>query len=417
MRRHRVVTFFTLLSLIAALSACLASPGTSANLEIEIQVDGEIINVEMPGGSTVFDALETSGIDLGSNDQVDPPNFAILTNGSSITVVRVVETVEVETEVVPFLRQILPNEALPEGDTRLVQAGVMGLEEVTYRIRQEGGKDPIKIAINRILVEDPVPEILMVGVQSSFVPVTFSGRIAYASAGNAWLIEGETGNRNPLVLSGDLDGRIFQLSPDGRWLLFTRASADENSINSLWIVKTTSTLPEPIDLKVENIIHFSAWAPNSSNEQETYTIGYSTVEPRSSAPGWQANNDFLLLELDETGVIVDEQSFIEPNPGGQYGWWGTSYSWSPTGERLAFARADSIGLLDLDQGSLNPLVEITPFQTFGDWAWVCRNYTFSNFRGLGLGATNRMEFRRENPFLYRSRKPTLPRKSRSLPGF
>jgi len=359
-------------------AGCVGLLDKGTQVEIAIQADGELIRFDLAPGSTVFDALEKSGIELGVNDRVEPPSFTLISEATSISVFRVTETLAIETHPIPFEGKILRSEALPEGETRLLQAGKMGLEEITYRIIEEQGKQAIKVAVNYVVLEQPVPEILMIGERSTFIPVTFSGVIVYASAGNAWLIEGETGNRRPIVLSGDLDGRVFQLSPDGQWLMFTRQL--EGEINSLWIAKTSSILPEPISLEATNIIHYSEWGPSIASADIAaddiasvdiaYSIAYSTVEQRSSAPGWQANNDLHLLSLDETGIILDQRTILESNPGGLYGWWGTSFSWSPNIDRMAFARADGIGLLDLNQGSLESLTGITPFQTFGDWAWV-----------------------------------------------
>lgn len=352
------------------MAGCLGLSNEGTFIDVEIHADGELIQVDLAPGSTVFDALEKSGVELGAIDRVEPPSFTVISESTIISVFRVAETLQIETQPIPFERQILRSEALPKGETRLLQAGKMGVEEITYRIVQEQGKETIKIALNYVVIEQPIPEILMIGEQSSFIPVTFSGVMAYVSAGNAWLIEGETGYRRPILLAGDLDGRVFQLSPDGQWLLFTRKLEDE--INSLWIAKTRSILPEPISLEATNIIHYSEWGPDAGSDDSeiAYSIAYSTVEERPSAPGWQANNDLHLLTLNETGILLDQRTIIESNPGGLYGWWGTSFSWSPNRNRMAFARADGIGLLDLNRGSIESLIGITPFQTFGDWAWV-----------------------------------------------
>jgi hypothetical protein len=37
---------------------------------------------------------------------------------------------------------------------------------------------------------------------------------------------------------------------------------------------------------------------------------------------------------------------------------------------IAFARPDSVGLVDLVDGGLKVLMELLPYQTGGDWAWV-----------------------------------------------
>jgi hypothetical protein len=46
------------------------------------------------------------------------------------------------------------------------------------------------------------------------------------------------------------------------------------------------------------------------------------------------------------------------------------FAWSADGKLLAYARPDSLGLVDLDNGKLEPLMDLTPLQTHSDWAWV-----------------------------------------------
>jgi len=71
-------------------------------------------------------------------------------------------------------------------------------------------------------------------VQSSIAPVSLPSPLVYLSNGNAWVMDQSTANRYLLVATGDLDGRVFTLSEDGKWLLFTRTEEDEEIINSLW---------------------------------------------------------------------------------------------------------------------------------------------------------------------------------------
>lgn len=180
------------------------------------------------------------------------------------------------------------------------------------------------------------------------------------------MMEGDTGNRIPLITTSDLDGRIFNLSDDGSRLLFSRKPANEtNAINSLWVLNLASGQSEPAGLGIENVIHFAGWAPGSTD-----TIYYSTVEPRSAAPGWQANNDLKSAVIGADGLILDTQTVIGANSGGIYGWWGTQFAWSPDGSQLAYARPDAVGLVDFENGAYYPLVDILPFQTVSDWAWV-----------------------------------------------
>jgi hypothetical protein len=190
--------------------------------------------------------------------------------------------------------------------------------------------------------------------------------LAYASGGNAWVMRDSSGSRRPLVVTGDLDGRVFRLSPDGRWLLFTRRPPQgQEGINSLWAASTTEANPEPIDLDAENVVHFADWAPTVP----PLTVAYSTVEPSPAAPGWQANNDLILVTFNASGRLTGRRTVLEPSAGGQYGWWGTTYAWA-SDTLLAYARADGVGTVDLHGAALSPLLDIVPLQTLGDWAWV-----------------------------------------------
>jgi hypothetical protein len=353
------------------ISACASTSSGTHQLDVRIEADGQVEVLSLPLGSTVSDAIENSDFKLGESDEVSPPGYTKLNSGMVIRIRRIVEYFETETSILPFERQIIKNEAISEGETRLLQSGKNGLEEITYRVVEEEGSTPWRVAIQRSVILDPVPEIMMVGTQRGYTPLTFPGKITYVSAQNAWIIDGETGARKPIVSTGDLDGRILDFSPDGKWLLFTRQNQDpQDGINSLWIIEIGNPDAEMIDLEVENIIHYAEWYSLSPSDFQTYTIAYSTVEPRSSPPGWQANNDLHFLRMTDAGTIYETDTILEINSGGQYGWWGTKFKWSPNGQELAYSRADSIGVVNLEEGILEPWIQITPYQTLSDWAWI-----------------------------------------------
>jgi hypothetical protein len=347
------------------LFAC-SSPQISADrITVELQVDDTSQSLSLPLGSTVAEALSQADIELGALDRVSPPSYTVLTDGASVTIIRIDERFELEEIIIPFERQIIRNEALPEGASRLLQPGQNGLQEITYRIVTEDGQEVSRSAVRSEIIQPSVPEIIMMGSQSAYTPLSIEGTLAYAASGNAWIIEGDTGNRRPVVVSGDLDGRIFKLSPDGRWLLFTRAGdPEEDEINSLWVVSTINSNAQPFDIGGRNIIHFADWVPG-----EGLSVIYSTAEPSPAAPGWQANNDLIRVDFDPAGVYEEPEILLDANAGGQYGWWGTTFTWGP-GSTLAFARSDSIGEVDFDQGRLEQWLDLTPYQTMGDWAWV-----------------------------------------------
>ncbi len=355
------LVYSILLMVATLLSSCELSQTNRSQINVTITADGKTQQVSVPAGSTVTQALQQAGLAPGDLDKSEPPFYTVLSDGDSIKLTRVQEKFETETQTLPFDRQVVRNESLPEGQQRLVQAGVTGQQEVTYRIILEDGVEASKTVVKTVVLQEAVAEIMMVGAQASFAPLPIPGKIAYLAGGNAWIMDTSTANRRLLVNTGDLDGRIFALSPDGGYVLYTRKSKKpaDQEINTLWAVSTKSADPNPKWLNAKNVVHFAAWIPNAP-----YTVAYSTVEPRGTAPGWQANND-----LYKVSIGGQPQKILEANSGGVYGWWGMSFAFSPDG-RLAYARPDSIGLVSQDGGYLAPLLDITPLQTHSDWAWI-----------------------------------------------
>ena len=349
------------------IAGCTSPQITQALIKVSINADGKVQQISLPAGTTVQEALARSGVIPGTLDRSIPPGYTTLTDGSSVRLVRVKETFDISEVTIPFEHQLVQNESLPENESFELQKGVNGTQEITYRHLFEDGIEVSKSVFKTVVVRDPVPEITMVGVQAPFAPLPIQGRLVYMIAGNAWLMEKTTGNRRPLVTTGDLDGHIFSLSPDAEWLLFSRKALPDakDTINSLWVIKVSDESAKPIDLKVKNVISFASWVPGQSR-----TVSYSTVEPRSTAPGWQANNDLQLVTFSATGAILNQKQIVEANSGGIYGWWGATYAWSSDGTQVAYARPDGIGLVDLAKGKLLTRLPITPLQTHSNWAWV-----------------------------------------------
>lgn len=368
MEIFRRIGFVPLLLLILALMvlhACTPLSTSSHEISVTVEDNGQLYEAKVPNGTNVQTVLERLGLTLGVLDRTEPPTYTILNSASRIIIIRVKEVFETEEVVVPFEQQIVKNESLAEGETRLVQPGENGLQQITYRRLLENGKEVARTVFKVEILSEPRPEIVMVGVQSPLAPVDLPGHLVYLAGGNAWLIRESTGNRYPLVTSGDLDGRIFSLSPDGKWLLYTRQSKEAGQINTLWVVNLTTERPQPINLKVNNVVHYAEWVPGTS-----LTITYSTVEPRSAPPGWQANNDLYRLIISPDGRVLKNDRLIDSNAGGIYGWWGTTFAWSPNGNYLAYARPDSVGWVNLKEQTFEPLLSLQPLETGGDWAWV-----------------------------------------------
>ncbi len=361
---------FILFILIILLSGCIPTTTPQAQvINVNISADGKIFPVKVNEGSNVEQAINVSGLTLGNLDRVEPDLATKNTPDLEIKIIRVKEAFTVEEVTVPFERRVLQTESLPEQETMLAQKGENGLVEITYRHIYEDGIETTKQQVaSQKVIQEAVPEIIMVGIQSPFSPISIPGRIVYLVGGNAWMMENTTTNRKLLISTGDLDGRIFTLSDNGKWLLFTRRSDKEGQINSLWALEISSgeKTNEPIDLQASNIIHFADWEPGLNVTK----VLYSTVEPRTTAPGWQANNDLISVNVSPNGWLSKKTTIIEANSGGVYGWWGTSFTWQPGAGKLLYARPDGIGLVDVENASLTPIFSMMPLQTRSDWAWI-----------------------------------------------
>ncbi len=352
-----------LLSLLLALAAC--SPAAdAAQITVQVTADGESRTVSVAAGSRVADALQAAGVTLGPLDRSEPHSLAQVQAGDEIRVVRVEEVYEIEQQELPFVSRTLQNEALAVGEQRLIQNGVNGLEEVTYRLLYEDGELVSRIAVRSQVITAPVEEIVMIGAQSPFSSLNIPGRLAFLAGGNAWLLENNTGSRQALVTTGDLDGRIFDVSPDGDWLLFSRSSEEEGQINTLWVVSLNDL--RLIELGVSNVVHYAGWIPGSETQ-----IAYSTVEPSQNPPGWAANNDLQFINFTPGGEVTEPRVGLPARrTDSLYSWWGTGFAWSADGETLAFTRPDAVGRADIETDQLQTLLALTPYQTNSDWAWM-----------------------------------------------
>jgi resuscitation-promoting factor RpfB len=363
---RRLAVIFAFLWLMAGCAAPQISQAQS-EITVTLHADGETRLVQVAAGSSIAQALTELGLTLGTLDRLTPPGYALLRAGDEIRITRVREEFETRQEIIPFERQTVRNEALPDGETRLIQPGRSGAQELTVRRLFEDGQESSAVVVKTVILQESLPEIWMVGAQSAFAPLPIAGKLVFISNGNAWIMEGSTANRRAIITTGDLDGRVLRLSADGNSILFTRKSTrpPEEEINTLWVYKFSDPRAQPINLKAPNVIHFADFVPGQS-----LYVAYSSVEPRAAAPGWQANNDLNFVRYGENGAVGQPLKVILPNTGGVYGWWGTNFVFAPLGTRIAYARPDGIGLVDIRENEMIPLLDITPLQTRGDWALI-----------------------------------------------
>jgi len=371
------------LVVIATLLLALLLTGCALRRRVIVHVDGKRYAFSTEA-ATVGEALEKAGIVVGPLDRVEPKPWEEIGRGATIIITRVSEKQIAESRPLPYSRQQIQDEALRAGVRKLIQLGINGTEILTYSIRYEEGRETSRRLVARQTVATPQPEIVVEGVQGALPRTTIRGTVAYISNGNAWVVYGSTDQKRPLTFSGDLDGRVFALSPDGRWLLFTRRplggeAGRSGPLNTLWVVNTRLASERPRSLDINGVLH-AEWAADSSR------IAYTTAERAAGAPGWKARNDLWIISLHlppgtseagprgpaTSGSAEDEKPrrLVSARTNLPYAWWGMEWAWSPDGTQFAYAQADEVGVYDLRTQKFNPLIRFAPYRTYGSWVWV-----------------------------------------------
>ncbi len=357
---------FGILALILSLGLLtLLACGPPEPMSVTIVVDGGQ-RVVQTTAATVRDVLDENGVILGELDRVEPDLWVETTPDMTVTVVRVEEKLEAVREVVPFEHKTIKSEAMAEGETRLIQPGANGEVEITYRTVLEDGEEVSRNELRRATISEAVDEIIVVGTHGALVSVPISGTITYISAGNAWLMREASGGRRPLTSEGDLDSRVFALSPDGRQLLLTRSGGTDPTapLNTLWVITTTvlGETAQPLGLEGLN---YGQWSSDGGR------FAYSTAERAGGSPGWKANNDLWIASFAEAGTSpISVTQVLSPSAESVYSWWGTNYAWSPDGRYFAYAQADQVGLIDAASGERTPLIQFPVYHTYGEWVWT-----------------------------------------------
>ncbi len=351
---------------LGLLQACTPPALPNPSYRVTLVADGHEQTIETSGG-TVRTVLAEAGIVVGPLDRVTPPETTALSDLLTVTVVRVDQSSLVITQTLAFGRQVVRDASVPVGETRLLQTGQSGLLERHYRITQEDSVETERVLVREVVVQPPRDEVRLVGARPQLENVPITGTLAFLSNQDAWVMRESSFQRRRLTVLGDLDGRVFVLSPDARYLLFTRGVTESDHLNSLWLVATSEAAPNPVPLNVSDLL-WAGWAPQGVTAA-TRGIAWSTAEVTEQAPGWRGTNDLWTADVTSRNTLVSRRQVVEPEAGGGYGWWGTRYAWSPAGDTLAYSRPDSVGIVTLPGGEVTQLLQFPALRTFSSWTW------------------------------------------------
>lgn len=348
---------------LSLLTACRPAV-TETVSQVDVEVDGRILTFQIQDNFTVEAFLNEFDIEYEPTDRIVPQLFTQVSDGMRITIRRVTETEECIREEVPYQEIYVPNEGLQPDEERVMREGNSGLQETCYRIILEDGVEASRQPISQPqLIREPVDKLIVVGIDTEVEPIPINGTLAYINNNNAWVIQGNSQAKRPLTTTGNLDGLVMDLSEDGQYLIYTRKPSDpELFVNELWLIDTRGDR-SPVQLVPTDVL-WAEWIPNQTN-----TISYSTSEVQSFFPFWKALNNVWNVQIDPlTGRSLNPIEVVRESTGGLDGWWGTVYKWSPDGNTLAWARADSVGTVS-ENGDLDTLTNYALFRTSQNWSW------------------------------------------------
>ena len=362
-----------LLALVVACSEPVIERATDSAYTVEVTADGESKEL-IVGTGTVRDVFEEMGIDVGDLDIVYPPLFTPIIGNLAVSVVRVSESLELIEQIVPFQRRSVRNESMSADDPPLIiQAGNPGVQEITVRIVYHDGLEISRQETQVSLIEPPKDEIVMIGVGAAPGNVNFPGVLAYINSGSGLILRGNTAFPEQLNTGGELDHRVYRLSPSGNYLLYTISSEAEDIFNTLWVVSTEPD-ESPLALEIENVL-WADWNPNRIGQPQ---IAFSTAVSTDFLPGWEANNDLWIGQIPvDPDEDFEPEKVIDSYPA-TYGWWGGNYAWSPDGLHIAYAFADEVGVINMELENEDEenrlfhsrLVEFNEYNTRADWVWI-----------------------------------------------
>jgi WD40 repeat protein len=360
-----------LASFLLFLVAC-AAPRDART--VTLVADGETREITTEA-FTVRDLLERADIALDAEDRVSPAELTLIESGMTIRVTRVETRTETEQREIPYDRRTVHDASIPVGESQLLEPGITGIEELTFRVTLEDGVEVDRRLVRQETLREARTEVIMVGAQTERQSVSITGTVAYVANHNAWLIQQTSLNQRRLTYGGDLDGRVFDLSADGTHLLFSRVpteTEESTPLNTLWVLDTSTANAAPVQLEVNGVL-WAAWEPSCdvSYAESACRIAFTSGSTAEGNPGWEADNDLWTARpRPSTGELFARRQVLEPTAGGSYGWWGTTYAWSPDGQNLAYARADEVGIIRVYDGQSRILSTFPPYRLYAPWVWT-----------------------------------------------
>jgi len=130
---------------------------------VNILVDGQQIKL-MTYRETVGEALENSPIELSESDRIEGADYDDkIVSGMNIKIIRVEEKLVTEKIPIPYEVVKRENNHMDKGQEKVAREGKEGIQEKTYRVVLEDGKEVARELIKDVVTLAPIAKIIEVG--------------------------------------------------------------------------------------------------------------------------------------------------------------------------------------------------------------------------------------------------------------
>lgn len=130
--------------------------------DVTISVDGTQQTERSPA-LDVGEFLLHNGVVLGPGDKITPPADTRLADGMTVAVARFLSDATQADEPLPPPTIRRDDPGLPTGQEREIQAGVPGVQRITYQITKLGGQEVARAAVSKVPIQPPTPTVVAVG--------------------------------------------------------------------------------------------------------------------------------------------------------------------------------------------------------------------------------------------------------------
>ncbi len=260
-------------------------------LKITVAADGAEQDVVAAPGSTVAEALESAGIELGEDDVVTPDADSTIINGSVVSVTRVEYVRDVHVRSYKYQTEYRQDETLPEGSEEILVDGEDGEIVIETLAKIVDGKAADVEVLSKEITRPAVNRVVLKGtLEVNTYNYTASGE--EEDEGTSVVnVPAET------AVSEEAEADEYESAP----ISLEEAAAEAEDINTA--AETEAVVTEPAvqaeeDVQEEAAVWETEAAETTAAAEET-GVDPESVErvSRFEIPEW--------LKLDENGVPVE----------------------------------------------------------------------------------------------------------------